>query len=147
VNADRLSLSVANRLSEVAPLAKRVAAFCAERGLPESVAYRINLALEEILTNTIKYGYAEGGTHEIVVKLQQIQDGMTVEIDDDARPFAVTDATAPDLSAPVEQRPIGGLGLHLVRALMDEVHYRRDDGHNHVTLIKRITPDDEAPRR
>ncbi len=147
MSVPRLSLSVANRLSEIAPLADRVTAFCAARNLPEAIAYRINLALEEVLTNTIKYGYADDGAHEIVIELQQTPDGMKVEIDDDARPFDLTQAPVPDLAAPIEQRPIGGLGLHFVRTMMDEVRYRRAGGHNRLTLVKRLTPDGATPAR
>lgn len=145
MSADRLKISLANRLSEIAPLADRVSAFCAERGVSESVAFRINLALEELLTNTIKYGYADHGPHEIVIELQQFGDRVTVEIIDDGKPFDLTQAPMPDLDAPVEQRAIGGLGLHFVRTMMDEVRYCRDGSCNRVTLVKRTTPDGATP--
>lgn len=145
MSADRLKISLANRLSEIAPLADRVSAFCAERGVSESVAFRINLALEELLTNTIKYGYADQGAHEIVIELQQFGDRVTVEIVDDGKPFDLTQAPMPDLDAPVEQRAIGGLGLHFVRTMMDEVRYCRDGSRNRVTLVKRTTPDGATP--
>jgi len=147
VSTDRLSLRVANQLPEIARLADRVAAFCAERGVPAAVAYRLNLALEEILTNTINYGYADSGSHEIAIELEQTAEGVTVEIDDDARPFDLTQVPAPDLAAPIEQRPIGGLGLHFVRTMMDEVRYRRDGSRNRVTLVKRFMPGGATPGR
>lgn len=145
MSADRLKIKVANRISEIAPLADRVSAFCAERRVSESVAFRINLALEELLTNTIKYGYADRGAHEIVVELRQSGDGVTVEIVDDGQPFDPTQAPTPDLRASIEQRTIGGLGLHLVRTLMDEVRYHRDDGRNRVTLVNRFTSGGAMP--
>jgi len=145
VSADRLKISLANRLAEIAPLADRVAAFCAERRVSESVAFRINLALEELLTNTIKYGYADQRAHEIVIELQQSGDSVTVEIVDDGKPFDLTQAPTPDLDAPIEQRAIGGLGLHFVRTMMDEVRYCRDGSRNRVTLVKRTTPDGATP--
>ena len=145
MSADRLKISLANRLSEIAPLADRVSAFCAVHGVNEGVAFRINLALEELLTNTIKYGYADQGAHEIVIELQKSGDGLTVEIVDDGKPFDLTQAPVPDLDAPVEQRAIGGLGLHFVRTMMDEVRYHRDGSCNRVTLVKRITSDGATP--
>lgn len=145
VSADRLKISLANRLSEITPLADRVSAFCAACGVNESVTFRINLALEELLTNTIKYGYADQSTHEIVIELQYSGDGVTVEIVDDGKPFDLTQAPTPDLDAPIEQRAIGGLGLHFVRTMMDEVRYCRDGGRNRVTLVKRTTPSGATP--
>ena len=145
MSADRLNFKVANRLSEIAPLAGRVSAFCAERRVSESVAFRINLAIEELLTNTIKYGYADQGAHEIVIELQQSGDRVTVEIVDDGKPFDLTQVPTPDLDAPVEQRAIGGLGLHFVRTMMDEVRYCRDGSRNRVTLVKRTTSDGVTP--
>lgn len=145
MSADRLKFKVANRLSEIAPLADRVSAFCAERGVSESVAFRINLALEELLTNTIKYGYADQDAHEIVIELQQFDDRVTVEIVDDGKPFDLTQVPTPDLDAPIEQRVIGGLGLHFVRTMMDEVRYCRDGSRNRVTLVKRTTSDGVTP--
>ncbi|MDE1902628.1 MAG: ATP-binding protein [Alphaproteobacteria bacterium] len=145
MSADRLKISLANRLSEIAPLAERVSAFCAERRVSESVAFRINLALEELLTNTIKYGYADQGAHEIAIELQRSSNGVTVEIVDDGKPFDLTQVPTPDLDAPIEQRAIGGLGIHFVRTMMDEVRYCRDGSRNRVTLVKRTTPDDATP--
>ena len=147
MNAHRLNLHVANRLTEIARLADRVTAFCAEHDVSDAVAFRINLALEEVLTNTINYGYADDAMHEIAVELRQTGDCVTVEIDDDARPFDPTQAATPDLSAPLEQRRIGGVGIHFVRTMMDEVRYRRDGNRNRLTLVKRLTPGGGEPAR
>ena len=76
--------------------------------------------------------------HEIEVTLTSDEDVFTVEIIDDGHAFnPLSDAPEPDLDAGIEDRPIGGLGIHLMRVMMDDVHYRREQNKNHLTLIKR----------
>lgn len=140
----RLTVQVWNELPELRRLAETVDAFCDEQHIPEMVAFQINLALDEILTNVISYGYSDNNRHHIGVDFL-CQDGdLTIEIVDDGRPFDPFSAPAPDLDAPLEERRPGGLGIHLVKTVMDGVEYQRKSGRNHLTLRKRIrasTPD------
>jgi len=139
VPADRLSLRVTNQLSEIPRLAGLVLAFCAAQGLPEAVAFRFNLAFEEILTNTIKYGYDAAGPREIAIELRREAGRVVAEVTDDARPFDPTRAPPPDLDGTLEERAIGGLGLYLISQMLDEVAYRRDGAHNRLTLVKNLS--------
>ena len=86
------------------------------------------------------YGYADDREHEIVVQIRCEDADLVIDIADDARPFDPTRVAPPDLHAPLEERPIGGLGIHLVRSLMDGMEYRHDGRRNLVRLRKRITP-------
>ena len=80
----------------------------------------------------------DGGIHEIEIALKSEPDAITIEITDDGRPFdPLSDAPEPDVGAAMEDRAIGGLGIHLVRAMMDEMSYRREGNKNHITLITR----------
>lgn len=99
--------------------------------------FRVHLVLEELVLNIIDYGFDDGkDEHELVVVLMSEDDNLTIEITDDGIPFdPLHDAKVPDVDAPLEDRPIGGLGVHLVRTMMDEVSYRREDGKNHLTLV------------
>ena len=99
--------------------------------------FRVHLVLEELVLNIIDYGFDDGkDDHELVVVLMSEDDNLTIEITDDGIPFdPLQDAKVPDVDAPLEDRPIGGLGVHLVRTMMDEVSYRREDGKNHLTLV------------
>ena len=99
--------------------------------------FRVHLVLEELVLNIIDYGFDDGkDDHELVVVLMSEDDNLTIEITDDGIPFdPLHDAKIPDTDAPLEDRPIGGLGVHLVRTMMDEVSYRREDGKNHLTLV------------
>jgi anti-sigma regulatory factor (Ser/Thr protein kinase) len=138
VSDDQLILAVADQLSEIPRVAERVEAFCADAGIPPALGYTINLALEELLTNTISYGFDPGPGHAIEVRIRRAGEEVVVEVVDNARPFDPTKAPAPDLDASIEDRLVGGLGVHLVKSMMDEMQYRYGDGRNRVTLKKRL---------
>ena len=89
-----------------------------------------------MLTNTIKYGYPGGGSHRIAMTVRLEGRMLRVQLVDDARPYDPTTVPYPDINAPMDQRPIGGLGVHFVRELMDGFGYRRGDGCNIVTLTR-----------
>ena len=135
--ADDLVMTIANRLSEVERLATAIETFGVAHGLDENVVYAFNLALDEVLTNTISYGYDGVGEHDIRVRLRVHAGVVQAQVEDDGRPFNPLNVPRPNLDAPIEERPIGGLGLHIVRAMMDEVEYRHDGAHNILTLRKR----------
>ena len=97
--------------------------------------FKVNLVLDELSVNIVNYG---GEASEIEVSLAADADEVRVEIADDGRPFdPLNDAMEPDLDAPLEDRAIGGLGIHLVREMMDELHYSREDGKNRLAMVKR----------
>ncbi len=101
------------------------------------LVFRINLVLEELGLNAIQYG-SKGKTPDIEIVMVSDHEQVTVTISDAGTPFdPLTDAPDPDVDASIEDRPIGGLGVYLVREMMDEAHYKREDGRNHLTLIKR----------
>ncbi len=102
---------------------------------PPDLIFKVNLVLDELSVNIVNYG---GAASEIEVSLAADADEVRVEISDDGLPFdPLHDAAEPDLDAPLEDRPIGGLGIHLVREMMDELHYRREDGKNRLAMVKR----------
>ena len=135
--ADDLVMTIANRLSEVERLASAIETFGTANGLHEDVVFAFNLALDEVLTNTISYGYDGVGERDIRVRLHVRAGVVQAQVEDDGRPFTPLDVPPPDLDAPIEERPIGGLGVHIVRSLMDDVEYRRDGHRNVLTLRKR----------
>jgi serine/threonine-protein kinase RsbW/sigma-B regulation protein RsbU (phosphoserine phosphatase) len=132
-----LNLTIHNDLAEISRIAPIIDAFCADNGLGDELAHAVNLSLDELLTNTISYGYEDAGRHEIQVDLSVASGGLTVRLRDDARAFDPTEAAEPDLDADIDERAVGGLGIHIVRAMMDDIRYSRIDGHNLLTLIKR----------
>lgn len=131
-----LHLTIRNDLPEIGRLAAAVEAFCATHGLGDGIAHSVNLALDELLTNTISYGYEDSGNHLIEMTLTVGDGRVTVLLRDDARAFDPTQVADPDLDAELDDRPIGGLGVHIVRAMMDGMTYRRVGEHNELTLTK-----------
>jgi serine/threonine-protein kinase RsbW len=140
VHQDRLTLHLINQLTEIPRSAALVEAYCRQHGVTAETVFAITVSLEELLANTIAYGYADDGAHEIMVQIWRVDARVWVEIADDARPFDPTQVLAPDLDAPLEMRSVGGLGIHLVRELMDDLAYWHADGRNHVRLCKHLTP-------
>lgn len=122
---------------------RRVAAAAEELGLQEdwspALIHQVDLAIEEIGNNIVRHGF-DGGPGEIEITLTSESDAITIEISDDGRAFnPLEDAPIPDVEAALEDRPIGGLGVHLVLTMMDEMHYRRVNERNELTLVKRRT--------
>ena len=110
-----------------------------ENSLPASAVWPFQVALDELLSNTVRCGYADDpGRHEIEVRFE-IRDGfIEVAVQDDAAAFDPLQAPEPDTARPILERPIGGLGILLVRRLMDEVRYERVGDRNLLTLRKRL---------
>jgi len=106
-------------------------------GIKPEMANDLRLAVEEIVTNIITHGYQnQGGKIEIEIKLED--DDLRICLHDEAVPFDPTSFAAPDLSSPLAIRPIGGMGIHLTKQIMDQVTYRlTPNGENELTLIKR----------
>lgn len=122
---------------ELRRLAAAVDGFAQHHGLPPDVAVKLNLALDELVTNVIRYGAPPGRpAPEVEVSLELAGDRVVAEIRDAGRPFNPLQVPEPDVDAPLEARPIGGLGVHLARQLMDVIRYRRVDGRNCLTLVK-----------
>lgn len=141
MSGGQLNLSIANNLAELSRVAESVEEFGAREAIPAACIFKLTLALEELLTNTISYGYDDGKPHEIALSLAREGDTILTELSDDARPYDPLQAPPPDLDSAIEDRRIGGLGVHLVKTLMDEVIYAYRDGRNHLTLRKRIESD------
>ncbi len=135
---DSVFITLDNRLSELDRLADEVERFGEAHGFSPRTTYQIRLALDELLTNVISYGYHDQERHEIGVRMR-LEDGrLAIELMDDAAPFNPMEAGLPDLTCPVENRRIGGLGIHLVKKVMDRVRYERKEGKNLLMLVKTI---------
>ena len=114
------------------------AAFAETYALPDDVRRSLNVALDELLANALSHGMAgrEGALLTVEAKLDQ--ECVNITITDDGPPFDPLEQQAPDTTLSVEDRLMGGLGIHLVRELMDEVSYERRGDHNVVILVKRL---------
>ncbi len=129
---------IKNQLSEMRTVLANFDAFVDHNEIPFGAAQKIKLALDEMLNNIISYGFVDDEEHEIMVFVERFEDRLLAKITDDGIPFNPFKHEEPDLESSLEERQIGGLGIHLVRNLMDDVSYKRGIGKNVVTLIKYI---------
>ncbi|WP_420633450.1 ATP-binding protein [Candidatus Palauibacter sp.] len=111
---------------------------CLDRGLSQDIIFKFQLSMDELLTNVISYGFE--GIEEspvITVDIRLGEANIHVVIRDNGQPFnPLEDAATPDLSLAAEDRPIGGLGIHLTRAFIEKLAYERVDGFNCLTLTQ-----------
>ena len=133
-----LTLRLDNRLEAIAPAAEEIERFCQGHGVPAATMGHLNLALDEVLTNTISYAWPTGGDHEIIVRLTIGSSEIEAEISDDGIAFDPLQVPPPDLESVLDDRPVGGLGVHFVKTLMDSAAYRREDGRNVLVLRKSL---------
>jgi anti-sigma regulatory factor (Ser/Thr protein kinase) len=124
-------------LSEIPRLIEWVEARCAATGVAGEVAMKLALVLEEAVANVIHHGLpGSPPPHRITVRLDIGADSVAAEVIDNGRPFDPTGTPPPDLLLPLEQRQPGGLGIHLMRELMDGLDYRRSGDSNILRLHK-----------
>ena len=129
-------MTIGADLGNVARVSAAFAEFADAHALPAAIRRSMNVVLDELLNNTISYGFAgrEGG--EVTIAAELRTDRLSVTLTDDGRPFDPFGMAAPDTALSVEGRQIGGLGIHLVRRMMDEVSYHRRPDRNVVILAK-----------
>ncbi len=133
-----LEYRLKNELDEIQTLAEAIKMFAETHNIPDRIAFQVNLSLDELLTNTISYGFPEGGEHVISVRIAFQGEVLVIETRDDGLAFNPLENAEPDTSQGIEERSIGGLGIHLVRNLMDEIEYRREENQNILVLKKLI---------
>lgn len=139
-----LRLTIAGKPGEIARANAAFTAFAEANAVPPEVRRSLNVALDELLQNTIMHGSAGhqgggGGAGGVTIAVELLPDRLTLTLTDDGQPFNPLAVATPDTARPLEDRPVGGLGIHLVRQLMDHVHYQRQGGHNVVVLVKHLT--------
>lgn len=134
-----VTLRLPNRYDALTKAAEDTTSFLEARGAPADAVFAANLAIEELVTNIVKYGYDDNETHEIVLVIKVENRAVLIEISDDGHPFNPFDQPDPDTSLPAEERPIGGLGIHFVRNMLDTWDYARREGRNVVTLTKKLS--------
>lgn len=131
-----LNYQVPTRLEEIEKLADAV-----NKAIPDQdLAFSANLCLEELITNTIRYGLKGASDRFINVQINLSNEGLEILLKDDAPPFdPFKQAPSPNLESDINKRPIGGLGVHLVKTLMDDTHAYYDGSGNLLVLYKTLT--------
>ena len=131
-------LTLQNDIAQVPLLAQFVEEVCEEIGLDMSTTMQMNLALEEAVVNVMKYAYPHGIVGDIHIEAQANDVRLKFVISDNGTPFDPTAKAEVDTTLSAEERPIGGLGIHLVRKIMDSINYERTRNKNVLTLRKKI---------
>ena len=134
---EELEIKLNNKVSELERFNQTLTEFGQHHGLAPRLVHDLNLALEEILTNIISYGYTDNREHEIKVRLSVQPGEVKAEVEDDGQPFNPLEAPEPDTAQSLQERTIGGLGIHLVRKLMDNLEYKRQGDRNLLTMKKK----------
>lgn len=132
-----MSMQVKNDLSEIESICRNVEEFGETHQIPPDVIFNLNLSLEEIFVNIVSYGYEDKNEHFVKISMSLVDDELIVEVEDDGRQFNPLEMPEPDLEQTLEERAVGGLGIHLVRNLMDELDYKRTDGRNILIMKKK----------
>ena len=133
------SLTLQNDLHAIPDLSEFVTAACEVAGFDYDMIMKSNLAIEEAVVNIINYAYPKGTQGDVQVTVSVDQQYFAVVICDSGMPFDPTQKEDADITLSAEERPIGGLGIFLVRQLMDSISYERRDGQNVLTLNKRLS--------
>lgn len=132
-------MDIKNNISELHRLAGFTEETCKKAGLGSSLAQNLNLALEEAVSNVILYAFPKDGkSHTITVTCEKNGDRISYTIRDHGKEFDSTSSPEADIMLNAEERAIGGLGIHLIRKIMDTVEYSRKNGENILTLTKNI---------
>ena len=132
-----MTLTLRNDVQDVPLLAAFIDEVCETMGFNTSVTMQMNLAMEEAVVNVMNYAYPKGEQGDIVIEAEDVGDNVRFVIIDGGTPFDPTSEADADTTLSAEERPIGGLGIFLVRQLMDSVSYEYKDGKNRLTLLKK----------
>jgi serine/threonine-protein kinase RsbW len=135
------SLTLPGDLACLERLSAWIDEFCALHAVPDETHYHLNVALEEMVINAIKHGQC-GMAEDAIRVIMELADGeIRITVSDSGKAFNPLDVPEPDLGGDIARRPVGGLGIHLVRCLMGSVRYERRDERNWLYLTKPVKGD------
>jgi sigma-B regulation protein RsbU (phosphoserine phosphatase) len=129
-----LELTAAADLSEIQRVNDSVESFCREAGLPPGISQKLGIILDDLLNNTISYGFNDEAEHEIEIRIEHADGRLVIKVSDDGIPFNPFDQVGPDTTLSVEEREIGGLGVLLEKEMTNSQAYQRLSNRNIVTL-------------
>jgi serine/threonine-protein kinase RsbW len=132
------SIDICNKLEEIDKIAAFIDEIGAELNLDASTINNINLAIEEAVVNVIMYAYPKTDENVISLSVEVMKDELIFILTDKGVAFDPTQAIEADITKSVEDRPIGGLGIFLIRKIMGEVTYQRINGENQLKMKKKI---------
>lgn len=127
-----------NQVSELDGIATAIEKLAVEWKLSVKFANQLNLVVEELFTNIVKYAFNDENKHAILVEFYKEDSYIEIKVIDDGEPFNMTEVKAkPDIEAAVDERKVGGLGIHIVTTIMDDIVYERGNNKNILILTKK----------
>lgn len=132
------SIVLANEISEISRLNGFIEDIGEEFSLTPDVVFNLNLVLEEAVVNIINYAYPKEEHQSIYLSARLREDSIVLILTDTGKEFDPTMAPEADVTLSADEREIGGLGIFLIRQIMNEVRYERIDGKNILTLEKKL---------
>jgi len=135
---DEKKITISNRLDQLEILANALESISGRWDIPMNATLNLNLVLEELITNIIFYGYDDTNEHEINIHFSYDDKIVQIQIEDDGKEFNPLSYAEPDTDLSLDDRKIGGLGIHFVRKIMDDITYIRSDNKNILTMKKNI---------
>jgi anti-sigma regulatory factor (Ser/Thr protein kinase) len=132
-------VTIGNALPQIAAVAAECHRVAHWVGVEADALADLQVALDEILSNAIRYAFPDGGSHPIVVCFSYDGTAIEITVEYGGVPFDPADAPPPDRDSPLSARRPGGLGVHFARELMDQLHYRRVGMTNCVTLVRKLS--------
>ena len=140
MESHKYSFELKNDLSELEALSKHLNKFGRLTGLSEACIRDVNICLDELFTNIVSYGFEDDLAHIIRFAMDLDNQVLTLSIEDEGVPFNPLEKKDPEVPADLIDVRIGGLGIHIVRKLMDDIRYNRKQGKNKLTMKKSIQP-------
>jgi len=137
-----LHMVIKNELSEIENVNARFEKFARDNNLAAVIGQKMGIAFDDLLNNVISYAFRDDGRHEVDIKAELVGGRLTITISDDGVPFNPLGVQAPDTRLSVDERELGGLGIHLVRNLVDHISYQRRINRNVLSVVMHTTPND-----
>ncbi len=140
MTSDSIAFQMTNKDNCFKCFQPEVEAFGERHGFSMKMTFHLTLILDELISNIINYGYTDFDVHPIDVTISLDGDVITISIEDDSEPFNILEAPEPELDVPLDERerPIGGMGVHLVKNMVGTIDYKRENGKNILILSKKI---------
>jgi anti-sigma regulatory factor (Ser/Thr protein kinase) len=132
------SIILENKMTELERIQAVIEELSEEWDISFALSNTMNLVLEEAFSNLVNYAYKDEKPHTIETRFEKRPDRLVITLIDDSPPYDPTRKGDPDISLSAEERPIGGLGIFLIKKLMDEVEYKQVDNLNHFIMTKYI---------
>ena len=138
MEGDSFEITIKNKIDEIQRVYAKLEEFVCNAILQDNITAEIKIVFDELLSNIIKYGYQDADEHEINIKVNAIESQIKIQIVDDGMAFNPFEVSAPDIDKSLDDRDIGGLGIHLTKNIMDEYQYQSLGNKNIVTLMKQL---------